>query len=295
MNIKLLISSFVLSLKVELSLPDVFIDKTINEVNKLVEKISNQYIKIITQLCDKTDISNTHKSLFVNTVKGHSFKLTEEIKELDTNYKFKKYIKKMYQYISPIQYNFNLIGNVAHFSYIPLKNTLQMLFNNKSIFTLISEYSNKYNNNDYLTDYNNGSVWESLTKDKNEDNIIIINLQFYVDEFGISNPIGSNPTKITGVYFVIGNIPYAYRYNANIFVSTLCNYKYIKQSTNNFQAYSELFAPLLSELINLQTPFSLNINGREYNFRVILGHISGDNLSSHDIGGFQLNFSSGKI
>ena len=80
-----------------------------------------------------------------------------------------------------------------------------------------------------------------------------------------------------------------------IFVSTLCNYKYIKQSTNNFQAYSELFAPLLSELINLKTPLSLNINGREYNFRVILGHISGDNLSSHDIGGFQLNFSSGKI
>ena len=99
MNIKLLISSFVLSLKVELSLPDVFIDKTINEVNKLVEKISNQYIKIITQLCDKTDISNTHKSLFVNTVKGHSFKLTEEIKELNTVYIFKKYVKKMYIYI----------------------------------------------------------------------------------------------------------------------------------------------------------------------------------------------------
>ena len=122
----------------------------------------------------------------------------------------------------------------------------------------------------------------------------VIHLQLYVDEFGLSNPLSANKNKYKtiGVYFTILNLPPSIRYlRSNIFLCILSRYSLL---TNNLDKYNKLFSPLISDLSLLQDGINIILeNGNNYKFKALLSHISCDNLSANEIGGFRRVFNSG--
>uniref|UniRef100_A0A1B0D2M7 Uncharacterized protein n=1 Tax=Phlebotomus papatasi TaxID=29031 RepID=A0A1B0D2M7_PHLPP len=140
----------------------------------------------------------------------------------------------------------------------------------------------------YYSDLNDGEIsknntfWDPFHKN--------IQLLIFQDAFEVCNPIGAArlKNKLIGVYLSVGNLK---KYNRsqvnNLYLIALCN-------ESNFK----YFGPnkILNELVNdikILERIGINVmhENVSYNLRGSLFAILGDNLGSHQIGGFVENFS----
>lgn len=134
-----------------------------------------------------------------------------------------------------------------------------------------------------LCDFSDGTIYKNNSFFSSENNLEIIVFQ---DAFELCNPLGSSKKKhkLVGFYFIVGNLPLKYRSNINnIQLILLCKDSYIKQF-----GYSPILSKLIEELKLLETE-GLTVNGKIFKGSVFT--IVGDNLGSHQIGGFIENFS----
>ena len=115
-----------------------------------------------------------------------------------------------------------------------------------------------------------------------------------MDEFEVVNPLGSRrgKQKITAIYFTLGNMHPKYRSKLEyIYLCMLLRYKHVQK-----YKYCEILKPLIKELKVLEnTGVEITYQGKKLIVKGTVAAISADNLSTHDLAGFQTHFHTGRI
>ncbi|XP_064475332.1 uncharacterized protein LOC135389196 [Ornithodoros turicata] len=115
-------------------------------------------------------------------------------------------------------------------------------------------------------------------------------IHLYTDEFEVCNPIGAQKQKhkLMAVYYTVFNVPAHLRTHvAHIHLALICKEKYIEK-----YGMDKVLELLHRDVESLETE-GISVNGRNVKGRVLC--LSGDNLSSHRIGGFKASFNHGHI
>lgn len=143
-----------------------------------------------------------------------------------------------------------------------------------------------------LFDYRDGSAFKDHPLFGVDS--MAIRLHFYVDDFEVCNPIGSQRAvhELMSVYFVVGNVhPKYWSQSSGIHLALLAR----TQPVKNY-GLEKILEPLIADLKVLESDgICVQSCDSEYRVRGSLATISADNLGSHQVGGFRQTFSSGKM
>lgn len=176
----------------------------------------------------------------------------------------------------------NNFHKICNFHYVPIIETVQSVFQDKSF---VEQFSTPYDKVDgLLRDISCGSRCTNNDFLKNNDTLKIILFQ---DAFEVCNPLGSSKIKqkMLGVYMTFANVlPHNRSRVDNIKLVLLCKEKYFKEFGQN-----RIFKTLVDDIKVLETS-GVYIENLD---KVIYGSLLtliGDNLGSHTVGGFVENF-----
>ncbi|XP_035989246.1 uncharacterized protein LOC110368027 isoform X1 [Fundulus heteroclitus] len=186
----------------------------------------------------------------------------------------------------------NSVGQtVGSYSYVPIDKVLKNYCSHDDIQDNIFSEHTAEMDSEFLTDYCDGSIFRQHSFFKAHPNAL--RLHFYEDEFEVVNPLGSkrNKHKLCAFYYSVGNLDKRHRsQQRHIHLALLVRYSFVKQFGLNV-----ILKPLL-DLEKLATiGFTLKMNDTEHTVSAALATVSGDNLSSHMMGGFTMSFNSGRI
>jgi len=176
------------------------------------------------------------------------------------------------------------------YQYVSVVKTLKHYLEHEDVWESISVNRVKYDG--VLYDYTDGHIFTEHAFFGANPNAI--RLHFYVDELEVCNPLGSarSKHKITAVYYYVGNIEKNYSSSLRcIHVAILARSYLVKQYT-----IEKIFERLVMELKLLETDGVLvEANGIKVQVFASMATLSGDNLASHQLGGFRMCFNSGRI
>jgi len=180
------------------------------------------------------------------------------------------------------------VCDVDEVQYVPILKTLQAYLQQPDVWASI--HSNKQSSGK-LCSFTDGTKWAAL-KECNPEMVVMINM--YSDEVEICNPLGSRKTvhKLSCFYFIVGNIETKYWSSlSNIHLALLCKFQAVKK-----YGYKRVLQPLLQDLRKLEADgVTIVIDGKCLTVKGTVVTVAGDNLTSHALGGFSTNFSSGRV
>lgn len=195
--------------------------------------------------------------------------------------------EKRESYVHPVKIDLikvldNGIQEASFFYYVPILKTLQVMLKNKNVFDMCFREVNTKDG--CFFDIYDGNIFKHNSFFVKYPHAI--RLILFQDAFELCNPLGSSRKKhkIVGIYMVLGNLyPWFRSKLDNIQLVALCYDRDIK----NF-GFQEILKPIISDIKDLeingiQTCMNINIKG------TLLAMV-GDNLGSHQIGGFLQNF-----
>ena len=282
-----LLSEFIFDIQEKHLLPNSVQTSLVTKSKIIVDYVSKSYKKIMLAGLCQLNINYLESKILT---KLFNYDFNKEFALLNTNYKIEKYLKCNLNYIEPISYRFDNTSKHHTFHYVSIIDTLSQFLKHPNIQNKLILTPNR--NVDFYSDVYNGNKWIHETT----SSYCHINLQFYIDEFSISNPLGSSRSqyKITAVYFIMLNLPLTIRFKReNICLCLLSRYNILKLYSSG---YDLLFKPLINELKLLNNGISIILkNGNNFNYKAYMLFISSDNLSANDIGGFRLSFNSGNF
>ncbi|XP_047140208.1 uncharacterized protein LOC105846398 [Hydra vulgaris] len=158
----------------------------------------------------------------------------------------------------PRQIDFRINNTTAVFQYIPILEVLSKLVSHEDVYNCLGD------------SYNHA-----------------LQIQLYVDEVELCNPIGAKrgKHKVTAFYFLLGNIPSEFCSKQKfIHLALLIEHKFIKMAEYD---YTEVLCPLIYDLNVLQRKgIEVSVNGLRQRLKGKLTGISADMLSAHAIGEF---------
>lgn len=287
-NYKKHAASFILNLKENHMLPDCLIECLTSELDFFVQFTEEHYRssiqKGLVELGANALDSETFSSLLGEDTQFELHKLN-----LNTKFKFKKFIEQNFPYVAPKKYLLSPHSKESKYTYVPITDIIKTVFPKPGFQEIINKYQHQTHHPDALY----GTCDGSISKNSDDDSLQL-KIQLYVDEFELCNPIGAKrgKHKLTAAYFTIGNVPLRYRNQDMIFLCLLVPHRSLKLFD---PLYQEVFQPLLDDLHTLHEGININVNGKDQKITAVLELIMGDNLSSHAIAGFQTNFNSGSI
>src|SRR6218665_1783390 len=228
---------------------------------------------------------------------------------IDSHYKLQSYMKSKNILVQSQPHSFekrwdstsqgrNFSGNCLQtqienlFYYIPIADTLTMVLQQRQSLDLIIESQTSKSSRNLYEDWfdgENGQKMQNYAKQNYPESIHIF-LQLYFDEVETVNPLGSKTGihKVGAFYFVVKNFPPAANSSLhNIHLLALANAHDLKTYTCD-----PVLEVILQELQTLHdVGFQFAAEGKQYNIRVFLAQIVGDNLGMHALMGFTENFS----
>ena len=193
----------------------------------------------------------------------------------------RKYYKEKFNYVSPklIYLGKNTYLKNCHYHYVPVEETLKQLLSKVDRNVLNSRPNNPV---DLLCDVRDGELFQGKTYSSSPNTLTLL---LYQDSFEVVNPLGSSRVihKLLGVYYTVLNLPAEFRSKIDqLQVALLCKENHVKQ----FQ-FATIFKVLIRELKRIQQQ-GVVIKGIKYGVEVLC--IAGDNLGSHQLGGFVESF-----
>lgn len=246
-----------------------------------LELLNNAYMK---HLCkengfdlNKTDFNFLSETLF----KVAQHKTTGLLR---TSYIRKKYFKENFNFVEPIKVGISSDNDAStrFYYYVPILGTLKNLLTVESIFQQVTD-----------TDINTNTFYQDITDgDVHKKNIFFCENQFsikiilYQDAFEICNPLGSarKKYKIVGIYMTLANLfPWHRTQTEHISLVALCFEKDLKK-----YGFSKILEKFIRDISYLEETGITLDNGFHLKGTIIA--IVGDNLGSHQIGGFVENF-----
>ena len=183
----------------------------------------------------------------------------------------------------------DLKNHSCKFHYVPILQTLKTYLQQSDIWASC-QHKNESDGN--LHNFTDGRMWQNSTV--NLDCDMYVRIHLYSDEFELCNPLGSRKGehKVCAFYFLVGNLETKYWSSlSNIHLAMLCKYKHVKNV-----GYKAILEPLLADIKVLETEgIIVVIDSIEHRVFGTVVTLSGDNLTSHMLGGFNGSFSSGRI
>lgn len=266
------ITMFILKLQEQFLLPMSTITEIVNGMKDIQECQFDLINSKIIQLLEKNHI-NQPTDVQINDMDPilDSIKSSHLRKKLMINYGI----------VPPVEYK---LGNGKTFQYISIIDNLKMFCCNADILKYISmPHKNK---NSVLRDIQDGSLFNQNDLFQQYPNIQIL---LYLDDFLVTNPLRGNQAqhKTTALYYTLANLPPIYR-------STVCDMQLAiicKSADLKKFGFRLVLAPLLKDLKILEDD-GITINGIAEKVKGTIVSIVGDNLASHEIGGYCTNFSS---
>jgi len=216
---------------------------------------------------------------FLNTNNIFNMLHNKENGKLRTKFFRHKYYKTFFYYVNPVCH---FLSTSSKFFYIPINETLKALFQNKNFSDNFFKSQMEANDGIYQ------DIISGYCCRKNEfliNNKNAIKLILYQDSFEICNPLGASRKKhkVLGVYMTIANLPPWLRTSVDhIQLIALIYDKDIKK-----YGFNNAFKVIVEDLKILETDGIIVKN------MVIKGTVIafvGDNLGSHQTGGFNENF-----
>jgi hypothetical protein len=178
--------------------------------------------------------------------------------------------------------------DVLQFHYVPILDTIKNYLEQPDVWASCQQ---PQVNSPVLNSFTDGSIWTGCECMHHSD---FIRIHLYSDEVEICNPIGSRKTvhKLSTFYFLIGNIETKHWSKlSNIHLALLCKFKNVKTI-----GYKNLLEPLLNDIKTLETEgIAVELDGVSKRLFGTIVTVSGDNLTSHALGGFQSCFTSGRV
>ncbi|CAF0944648.1 unnamed protein product [Didymodactylos carnosus] len=203
---------------------------------------------------------------------------------------FIRLCEKFFNYLPPQEIQLSKSGEEKEFAYyVPITQSLTSMLNKEDMIPLLQkniqwQQHQTTLDNDLMYSYRHGKNGQHI-----DDNSFLI--QLYVDDIGLTNPIGpkKDQHKMTMFYFLLEDIPDMFRSPVQcINLVGICNSKYL----NDQEKSRQFFKPIIDDLNDFQTNglFILTFN-RVLHFS--FSTISANNLAANEIGGFQRSFSTG--
>ena len=279
---------FLMFLQYKYLIPGATVQKIAENVNGLLIKYKDKIVEDVQIALANEKVSDGITDTIVNSIQS-SFNFDENVVEvLRSDYSRKIYFQDNFMFISPITYHLHDLAitetnNSASYQYVSILASLKAMFKSSEVQ---QQFWNVKNNDvTMLSDYNDGKAFKNnLLFSQKPQSIQII---LYQDSFEVVNPLGSAKTchKVLAVYFSLGNLYSHNRSQINpMQLVILCKEKFV----NNDNIF-HLFKPLIHDLKILETE-GIDIGLDEKVIGSIVA-IAGDNLGSHWIGGYVVNFS----
>ncbi|XP_075556671.1 uncharacterized protein LOC142588739 [Dermacentor variabilis] len=176
-------------------------------------------------------------------------------------------------------------GRFDTMEYVPLCDVLKCVLENTHLSDDFNSYPRKEN---YLCSAFDGTEFQNHAYFAGDTSKLCI--QLYSDEFEVCNPLGSKrgKHKMTAVYFSVLNFATKFRSAlSGIHLVLLVKDKHVAT-----YGFSKVLAPLITDVNELEDE-GIVVNGTLLKGSVFI--FTGDNLSSHRVGGFKCSFSHGRI
>lgn len=200
---------------------------------------------------------------------------------LRTPYMRKLYYKKNYNYVAPIEI---ILGNNRAFFYVPILETLIALLSNEDVRNSLSGDTIKPYDGTFR-DLTDGQCFNKCGFFS--ENLEALRLILYQDSFEVCNPLGSARCihKVVGIYLTLANLPpYSRSKVDQIQLVALVLERDVKEF-----GFSKIFETIIRDINILETE-GIQL-GNTKNVKGSVVAFTGDNLGSHQIGGFVQNFS----
>lgn len=228
--------------------------------------------------------------------------LENPFKEINTEYKFFKYIETLDIFSKPKSYVINNELVEVFINGIPSLNNSQIevclldisfqfkkFFESGDILELTLNNMKSLELNSKITNFINGSLWKQ--KKLQFEDKIVIPFHLYLDDFEVNDPLSSHAGKhsICGVYYSFPTIPkFQTSILNNIFVAAFIKSKDMKEYGIN-----QSLRPLIDVIKTLETD-GIEIKSGNSTMKVyfILGQILGDNLGLNQVLGYTTSFNS---
>jgi hypothetical protein len=180
----------------------------------------------------------------------------------------------------------SLQDKTCHFHYVPILVTLKNYLEQPDVWASCNQAQV---DDGKLRDFRDGIVWQNRVVKNNE---LFIRIHLYSDELELCNPLSNKrDNKLSAFYFLVGNLETKYWSSlTNIHLALLCNYNTVKRF-----GYDDILKPFLNDIKLLESDgILLEIEGEVHHVYGVVT-FTGDNLTSHSLGGFNSCFSSGRI
>ncbi|XP_037557723.1 uncharacterized protein LOC119434712, partial [Dermacentor silvarum] len=208
-----------------------------------------------------------------------------KLEQLRTKTGRENWWKSSHTFVSPRTVCLSDQGTSDSFEYIPILETLKAVSSVYDTFQTTHKPCSAL-----LQDVSDGMYFKEHCLFKNASSQKLFALQLYFDEFEICNPIGSKrgKHKLLAGYLTILNLPPRFRSKVDSKHLVLL----VKNSTVARFTLHKIVQPLLEDIQYLESQ-GVEISGEFIKGSLL--YVCGDNLSSHQIGGFRECFSSGPI
>ena len=209
-------------------------------------------------------------------------------------YQFLKQCQKYFDYQSPTEVILNTPEERAY--YVPLKQSSSSMLNNGQLLHAIINNINSLpiraakDDDLVLSNRQSRSIISNLSRQTNSNPLL---LKLYTDGIAITNPIGAKKDshKITSFYYLLDDLPEVVRSQVNSTgLHGICYTKHLNKDTSR----SILMNVLVEDINKLQTE-GITIPCLSSRIYFVFSTLCGDNLASHEVGGFQKSFNSGSF
>ncbi|KAK6188852.1 hypothetical protein SNE40_004945 [Patella caerulea] len=267
-------------------LPVSTMDTILSEITSITElsldSLRHNLINILFQNDIDVNILDQVKRIFEENV------LQRSVQSMKTDYLRNRHWKEQLRFIKPIRISLekNSFHQNQYFEYIPILESLKSLLSNVQV---LHDVLNPLpsSRRGILVDFNHGNHFKQNELFSTCSHALQVIL--YFDEFEVVNPLGSKRGihKIAAIYFNLANIhPWHRSELKTIQLCLLCPNKVLKNV-----GFGKVLEPLIYDLKILENEGIIIPNLTEKLYGTV-AFVSGDNLGSHQIGGFTESFGS---
>ncbi|KAG7454215.1 hypothetical protein JOB18_024229 [Solea senegalensis] len=258
---------------------------TVNTIKRIIEEINSlnemclQYTKsqLKASLQTKTELFETETEDVLKTLDDVDIHGTCS-SSLSTEYYRKQYFEENFPFVhpQPIFWGIDENRKEQYSQYVPIKHTLTTLLKHTDVVEQGSTSENQSTPH-ILNDVCDGSIFKSIPLESG----LTLKVMLYQDAFEV---VQKKKHKLLGVYFTLADLEPFHRSTVdNLQLLLLC-----READFKYCGHEKVFSQLITDLRELETN-GLNISGNIVQATVFC--IAGDNLGSHNIGGFTENVS----
>ncbi|XP_066589595.1 uncharacterized protein [Prorops nasuta] len=287
-----MIARLFLNLQMKNSLTERSLQMIFDEISSLFNISKNLFLHYLFQSDISDNIKKEIFAIFINS-QNPLIRLCDSEKGILRNtFLRRKYFNEKFNIVWPLQIKLGFSSNhkISHYHYVPILETLTLLLQNKDLRNFCNTSSHQDQPFLYSDIHDGSVVKENQLFLRNKNGLKLI---FFQDAFEICNPLGAakGKFKLVGVYMVVGNLPpYLRSQIQNMQLILLC-----KEKDALFFGWNTIMKFLIADLRLLETEgINVTIDNQNQTFYGTMIAMLGDNLGSHQIGGFSQDFSSSK-